>query len=247
MAVADDFDPALLCDLISTKTHRIHNLLQSVESGRHLVDLVLRRGNTSVIEEGLSSEDALRLQRGWATVSDCNETISRLIRNLVVLSKPLELSNRRTSIVDTLQQLVVDLKPVLAPTLCKIVGEPTEVTAVIDPHQLSLAVENLIVGTLKPSLLTVSVHDPHLQSCRFVEIAVLPRANGNRIALRFQHESLGNDTTSLANRRVSAPPDPPPWQQEIEFRIADKIVVAYGGRLSVVQDRAETRIMIDLP
>lgn len=152
--------------MIGSISHGIKGLLTGLDGGMYL------------LEKGLSSQQAERIEEGWETVKLMVERIRKMVLDILFYAKKRELQWEKTDVVAfarqagrMMEQKLQEIKPPGIQLHCDI-SEAAQ-TCQIDPGYVLAALMNLFdnaveacqrVGPVREHRITFSVHadDPHL-------------------------------------------------------------------------------------
>ena len=118
----------------SSLSHRLKNVLQSVNGGAHLV------------ETGLKAENLKTIETGWAIVKRNQQEISKMVNDMLVLGKPYDPHFSQADLSELITSVVTEIEPSLITRNIQHEWTPSHqpVFIRIDPRGVHWALYNLI-------------------------------------------------------------------------------------------------------
>ena len=208
-------------------SHRIKNILQSINGGAFLVD------------DGLEKSDLSTVEKGWAIVKRNQERISRLVLEMMLVNNDYVADKKLFCVVDMLDHAIenqrADAKSldVEIDYVCGI--RPMEVIG--DPRSLQDAIEYVIAEAVKNSR---SVDDPkvsvHLESNLEV-IEVFVKSAEAEVDDNSLESSYKSEIFSAAKEFFPG----------LELSASQKILRGHGGNVDIANERSHENYRIWFP
>lgn len=208
-------------------SHRIKNILQSINGGAFLVD------------EGLGKADLSTVEKGWTIVKRNQERISRLVLEMMLINNDYVADKSQFCVVEMLDSAIENQRSngksldVEIDYICGI--RPMDVIG--DRRSLQDAVEYVIAEAIKNSR---SVDDPkvtvHLESnMEFIEVFVK--------SAEAEVDDNGPET-SYKSEIFSAAKE---FFPGLELSASQKILRGHGGNVEIVNERSHEKYRIWFP
>lgn len=224
-------------EVTSLMSHRINNILQGLSGGSHL------------LEAGLEKSDFELCRTGWEITHNNQVQISQLVRDLLVLSKPLD-PHRAIGLVapivqGTIDELDAELKG--HKVTCELVGDDN-CEAFVDENYLKTALVNLIRLVVKAE---VHGHDGEAPGSVSIELSRLNKLGeefpGVEISICCDGLPIHTKPQSALDSSEKAFDFGGVNFGGIDLAVTEKFIHAHDGVLIFGRDGHRNQVLIRIP